>query len=61
MAWSPKHGVYALGVGKQDDLEQHRGGIGGSPRGVVAEAGIEAAEVDLVVKQVIQGMLEGAG
>lgn len=51
----------ALGIAEQDDLEQHGGRIGAGAGGVIAEAGIAAAEVDFVVEQVVQRMFESAG
>ena len=51
----------ALRVGEQHDLEQHRGRVGGGAGQVVVVARIEAGQIDLVVEQVIQRVLEGAG
>ena len=50
-----------LGIGEQDDLQEHGRGIGGCTSFVVAEAGIEGGQVEFVIEQVIQGVLEGAG
>ncbi len=50
----------ALAVGEQDDLEQHGGWVGGSACGIVAQPGIQASQVDLVIEQVIHCMFDGA-
>ena len=50
----------ALAVGEQHDLEQHPRRVGRSTRLVVAVAGIEAGEIDLMVDQVVQRVLERA-
>jgi hypothetical protein len=42
-------------------LQEHRGRVGARPDLVVVEPGVECAQVDLVVKQVIQRVLEGPG
>jgi hypothetical protein len=51
----------ALAVGEEDDLEQHSRRVGGSASQVVLVAGVEATEGQLVVDQVIEGVLEAAG
>ena len=51
----------ALGVGEQDNLQEHGRRISSSARCIVAEADIEAGEIELVVDQVIHGVFEGAG
>lgn len=51
----------ALTVGEQDDLEQHGWWVGGSACGIVAESGIQAGQVDLVIEQVIHCMFDGVG
>ena len=51
----------APGGGKQDHLEQHRRRGSGGAGLIVAEPLSEAGQVELVIEQVIQGMLEGAG
>lgn len=51
----------ALAVGEQNNLEQHGGWIGGSAGGVILEPGIEAGQIDLVIDEVVEGVLEGAG
>jgi len=51
----------ALGVGKQDSLEQHGGRVGGCTGGVVAKTVIETAKVDLMVEQVVQGVFDSTG
>src|SRR5690606_25094856 len=50
----------ALTVGEEDDLEQHARRKGAGAGEVVPVAGIEAGQVDLVVDQMVQGILEGA-
>jgi hypothetical protein len=54
-------GLNAAAVGEEDDLEQHGRRVGGSAGEVVFIAGVEAAEVDLVINEVVEGVLEGAG
>ncbi len=49
------------GVGKQDQLEQHRRRVRGGAGVIVAEPLIEARQVELVIEQVIERVLEGAG
>lgn len=51
----------ALAVGEEDDLEQHRRWVGGCAGGVVLVVDIESAEVDLMVEQVVECVLNGAG
>jgi len=51
----------ALAVGKQHDLEHHRGVVPRSPNGIVLEARIEAFEADLFIDEHAQGVLEAAG
>jgi hypothetical protein len=48
----------ALRIGKQHHLQQHRRRIRRGSRLVVAKACIEARQIDLMVEQVIQGVLE---
>ena len=50
----------ALTVGEEDDLEQHGGRICCCASDVVLVVGVEPAEVNLVIKQVIACMLNGA-
>jgi len=47
-------------IGEQDDLQQNLGGIGTGTRRVIGVMRIEGREVDLVLQQVVQGMLERA-
>jgi hypothetical protein len=51
----------ALAVGEQHDLEQHCRWESAGAGAVVVEAGVEAGQVDLVIKQVVQRVFEGAG
>ena len=51
----------ALGIGEQDNLQEHRGWIGGGTGCIVAETGIETGQIELVIDQVVHGMFEGAG
>lgn len=51
----------APAVGEEDDLEQHGGRPGAGAGQVVLVAAIEAGKIDLVIDQVVQGVLEGAG
>ena len=50
----------ALTVGEQDNLEQHCGRVRGGAGGVVLVVGVEAAEVDLMVEQVVECVLDSA-
>ena len=51
----------AVGVGAQDDGQEHRRRVGGRAGVVVPEARVEARQVDRLVQQVMRGVLEGAG
>lgn len=59
--WAGAAADDALEIGKQDYLQEHGRKIGGYTSFVIAEAGIEAGQVEFVIEQVIQSMLEGAG
>ncbi len=50
----------AARVRKQDQLEQHRGRIRRRSSGVVAVAGVQTRQIDLVFEQMIERVFEGA-
>lgn len=52
-------GDEALAVGKQNDFEQHSRWIGGCSGNIILETGIKAGEIQLMVDEVVQGMLKG--
>ena len=49
-AFDASAGDDATRVGEQHDLEQHRGRVGAGADLVVVEAGIEAAQIHLVIE-----------
>ena len=51
----------ALAAGEQNNFEQHGGRITRRAGFIILEPGIEACEVKLVVNQVVECVLEGAG
>ena len=51
----------AVGVRAQDPLEQHPGRIRGGPGDIIANAGIERRQVELVLEQVMHRVLDSAG
>jgi len=51
----------ALRIAEQHDLEQHRGRISGGTSLVVAIAGVEVREVELMIDEIAERMLEGSG
>lgn len=54
-------GNNALAVGKQNDLEEHGGRKGGRAGSIIPEPSIEMGEIKLVVNEVIESVLKGAG
>ena len=50
----------AAAVGEQDDFEQQGRWVGAGAGVVVVVVGVEAAEIDFVIDQVVQGVFEGA-
>ena len=60
-AFDATAGNHTARVGQQHDLEQHGRWEGRCAGVVIFETGIEGAEVDLVIKQMVQRVLEGAG
>jgi hypothetical protein len=60
-AFDATAGNHTARVSQQHDLEQHGGWEGRRTGVVVVEASVEGAEVDLVVEQMVQRVLEGAG
>jgi len=51
----------AVGIGVEDDLEEHGRGVGRCPGVVVAITGVEMGEVEFMVEEMIEDMLEGSG
>jgi hypothetical protein len=51
----------AAGVGKNNQLEQHRRRVGRRPGFIVAIARVQAGQIQFVLEQVVERVLEGAG
>ena len=51
------------GIGKEDNLEQHGGGVGGSAGFIVAVMAVEGGDFGghVGVDEVVEGVFEGAG
>jgi hypothetical protein len=60
-AFDATAGDDAARVRQKNDLEQHGRRVGARAGHVVVEAHIEAAEIDLVIEQMVQRMLERSG
>ncbi len=56
----PPAAHHTLGVGAEDDLEQHPRRIGAGAVLVIAITGVEEGKIEFVVEQVMHGMLETA-
>ncbi|MDQ3268311.1 MAG: hypothetical protein M3P47_06295 [Pseudomonadota bacterium] len=50
-----------MAVGEQHDLEQHGGRISCRSSHIVVESRIKVSRVDLLGKQVVQSVFDGAG
>jgi hypothetical protein len=50
---------HSLRIGEQDHLEQHRRRIGRGAGFVVAVARVEIGQIELMIEQLVQGVLEG--
>jgi hypothetical protein len=51
----------ALRVGKQHNLQQHRGWVGLRSESIIVVVGVKGRQVQLMIKQVAQGVLERPG